>query len=142
MVSFIALYYFFIEWVFDGVYHIRILSGKTANLIDIVTDLVLGMFIHHNFNITWGLLVIDEIQEYLVGSFVCSAFLAYLTCNIQCFMGLRSIKYDLIKFYKGDHADIKKLEKNTKIIQGDLHFTGFLVLDQRFRDNFRFSIHS
>jgi hypothetical protein len=63
----------------------------------------------------------------LVTSFVCSAFIAYVICNVQCFLGLRSIKYDLIKFYKGDHADMKKLKKNTTIIQGDSHFTGFLV---------------
>jgi hypothetical protein len=127
LVSVITLYYFFLEWIFDGIYHIKTLTGKTANLLDIVADLVLGMFVHFDTGISWGLLVIDDIQHHLIAGFVLAALAAYVICNIQCFLGLRSIKYDLMKFYRGDHGDILKLEKSSKIVKGDSHFTGFLV---------------
>ncbi len=66
------------------------------------------------------------LDDHMIG-FGVAAAVAYIICNIQCFLGLRSIKENLIKSYKGKNTSAAKLTSNTSICNGNSHFTGFLV---------------
>jgi hypothetical protein len=124
LVAFLALYYFFIEWMFEGIFLIRKLIGTSANLLDLMFGSIFGMFVDENFSLDFGKIVVNN--DHIIG-FSLSASFAYLICNIQCLLGLRSIKYDLIKAYKGKHQSMGKLASNVSICNGNSHFTGFLV---------------
>ena len=126
LVGFLALYYFFMEWTFNGIYQISQLAETSINLLDVLLRPLLGLFVEHDFSIPWGKVLFIHSKHVTVG-FVLSALGSFLFCNLQMLLGLRSIKYDLLRIYKGDYQNVPKLESNRKILAGNTKFAGFIV---------------
>lgn len=69
-------------------------------------------------------LIVNE--EHISGFVVC-VVVSYVICNIQCFLGLRSVQKSLLKLYRGQKINIALLSSNATISNGNTHFAGFLV---------------
>jgi hypothetical protein len=101
-----------------------ILKGKSYDLINMLGDLLINILVETKFNLDFEKLTIKDYQ--LAGYMVATA-LAFFICNVQCLFGLRSIKYNLLRAYRGKSESVGKLEGNVAICNANSHFTGFLV---------------
>lgn len=125
LVAALALYYFFLEWLFDGLFEIKKYSDKAFNMFELLINSLAGLVISDKINLEWGRIII--IPRNLVAAFVAATFSSYFICCVQAFFGLRELKYGLIKMYKGKHSNLPKKSTNTAIIKGNTSLSGFLV---------------
>lgn len=119
LVAFLVLFYFFINWIYYGIYLVRIIVGLVEDQFLFWTNLL-------DLKLSFDFKKLFKVENVLT-VFILSTVLSYFISLYQLFLGLRSIQKNLLKLYKGKKHNMALITKNTSVSNGNTHFAGFLV---------------
>jgi hypothetical protein len=124
LVACVALYYVVVEWIYEGVILFANLKSTSFDLVNMLGELLFNILVETDFSMSFADLTI---KDYQIAGYMVASALAYFICTLQCLLGLRSIKYNLLRAYRGRSESVGKLKGNVSICNANSHFTGFLV---------------
>jgi hypothetical protein len=124
LVAIVALYYAFVQWLVGGVILFDYLQNTTYDMLNMVAQMLSNMVVDVSFDFAFGETII---KSYHVWGYHSAAIAAFIICILQSLLGLRSIKYTLMRINKAKRHNAGAIKGSVAICNANSHFTGFLV---------------